>query len=111
TPLYYLRGTALRGAVGAAVAGGLSGPLARLAHSLVVCAAAAVLAIIFCPALLPLVWGWIGHNVVDFFTHHAEAHAHFYPLSDWRFQSPVSYYERDHHARVYMTAEVLFAAT
>jgi hypothetical protein len=110
TPLYLLRGTALRGAVGAAVASGLSGRLARVAHSLLVAASAAVLAILLCPPLLPLVWGWIGHNVVDFFTHHAEAHAHFYPLSEWRFQSPVSYYERDHHARVYMAAEALVAA-
>jgi len=32
------------------------------------------------------------HVALDFPFHHDDAHRHFFPLSDWRFQSPVSYW-------------------
>lgn len=111
TPWHALRGRPLREAIGAATGGPVSGRLARAAHSFVVWAAAAALGLLLLPSLAPLVWGWLGHNAADFFTHHTEAHSHFYPLSDWRFASPVSYYERDHHAVAYTIGEAAAAAT
>jgi len=33
----------------------------------------------------------------DFFLHHDDAHMHFWPLSHWRFISPVSYWNPAHH--------------
>ncbi len=33
------------------------------------------------------------HILGDAFLHHDDAHRHLFPLSDWRFQSPVSYWD------------------
>ncbi len=33
------------------------------------------------------------HIVVDFFVHTADAYAHFWPLTNWRFASPISYWD------------------
>jgi hypothetical protein len=32
------------------------------------------------------------HNIVDFFVHTDDAYRHFYPFSDWKFHSPISYW-------------------
>lgn len=32
------------------------------------------------------------HQVVDFFTHSKDAHMHFWPFSEYRFYSPISYW-------------------
>jgi hypothetical protein len=45
------------------------------------------------------------HAVVDFLCHREDAHMHFWPLSRWRFMSPVSYYERAHFGGWFMLAE------
>jgi len=42
-----------------------------------------------------LLWfliGWLGHAVVDFLTHADNLRPLFWPLSDWEWSSPVSYY-------------------
>jgi hypothetical protein len=36
------------------------------------------------------------HHFADLPLHHEDAHRHFWPLSDYRFISPVSYWDRDH---------------
>lgn len=36
------------------------------------------------------------HSLIDFLTHRDDAHMHFWPLSDWRFRSPVSYWDARH---------------
>ncbi|MEP3890451.1 MAG: hypothetical protein ABJN69_08275 [Hellea sp.] len=38
------------------------------------------------------------HMATDLPVHNHDAYRHFWPFSDWRFISPFSYYERDHHA-------------
>ncbi len=38
------------------------------------------------------------HIAFDFPVHNHDAYAHFWPFSDWKFFSPLSYYEADHHA-------------
>ena len=40
------------------------------------------------------------HFIVDFFTHNDDAHRHFLPLSDYRFESPISYWDRDHYGEL-----------
>lgn len=35
------------------------------------------------------------HIALDFPLHADDAHRHFWPISDWRFQSPVSYWDPD----------------
>ena len=39
------------------------------------------------------------HIAGDLPVHADDAHRHFWPLSDWRFFSPVSYWDRAYHAR------------
>jgi len=34
-----------------------------------------------------------GHALLDFFTHHDDAHSQFFPFSDFKFHSPVSYWD------------------
>lgn len=37
------------------------------------------------------------HSAIDFLVHRDDAHMHFWPLSQWRFRSPVSYWDPRHH--------------
>lgn len=46
------------------------------------------------------------HDVADLLLHHADGHAHFLPFSDWRFSSPVSYWNPAHHGRIFGTLEL-----
>ena len=38
------------------------------------------------------------HLGIDFLTHASDAHKHFWPLMEWRFHSPISYWEQDYYA-------------
>lgn len=38
------------------------------------------------------------HIATDFPLHHDDARRHFWPLSDWVFESPLSYWDSDHNA-------------
>ena len=38
------------------------------------------------------------HLATDFALHHDDARRHFWPASDWVFESPVSYWDSGHHA-------------
>ena len=48
------------------------------------------------------------HAVSDFLVHHNDAHRHFFPLTDWRFQSPVSYWDPRHHGDIFLLGESIF---
>lgn len=37
------------------------------------------------------------HMGLDFPVHHDDAHRHFFPLSDFRFHSPISYWDPNHY--------------
>lgn len=51
------------------------------------------------------------HIACDLPLHHDDGHRHFWPLSDWRFESPVSYWDANHFGRPAAIAElVLFVA-
>lgn len=60
-------------------------------------------------ALLVFSAGALIHSVADLLVHTYDAHAHFLPLSDWVFHSPVSYYQRDHFGREFSLFELGFA--
>lgn len=49
--------------------------------------------------------GWAGHTVTDALTHGSDARPLFWPVSNWRFESPVSYRERERYGRVFALAE------
>ncbi len=40
------------------------------------------------------------HVAMDLPVHVDDAHRHLWPLSDWKFISPISYWDPDHHGRV-----------
>lgn len=40
------------------------------------------------------------HIALDFPLHHDDGRAHFWPLSSWIYESPVSYWDRAHHANL-----------
>jgi hypothetical protein len=39
------------------------------------------------------------HSLGDLPLHHDDAHRHFFPFLDWRFSSPVSYWDPEHHGQ------------
>lgn len=47
------------------------------------------------------------HAAADFFLHVHDGHAHFWPLSDWRFSSPVSYWDPRYYGQYFSVAEIL----
>jgi hypothetical protein len=50
------------------------------------------------------------HALADLPLHHEDAHRHLFPFSDWRFASPLSYWDPRHHGGVGAAAEVLAVA-
>ena len=70
-----------------------------------------------------LVAGWFGrrgwqllfasvllHCLGDLPFHHEDAHRHFYPFSDWRFLSPVSYWDPKRHGNIIAPLELVTAS-
>ncbi|WP_419906073.1 hypothetical protein [Hoeflea sp.] len=59
------------------------------------------------PAALLIVFALAAliHLAADLPVHVNDAHAHFWPLSDWRFRSPVSYWNPQHYGDVFAFAE------
>ena len=51
------------------------------------------------------------HLAGDLPLHADDAHRHFWPLTDWRFHSPISYWDRDHHGGIASVLEALLGAT
>lgn len=49
------------------------------------------------------------HMATDLPVHAHDAYRHFWPLSDWRFYSPFSYYEADHHFGLVSAVEAVIA--
>lgn len=47
------------------------------------------------------------HSVADFLLHNDDAHRHFFPLSDFRFMSPVSYWDPQHFGLIVGPLEAL----
>ncbi|HEY9890125.1 MAG TPA: hypothetical protein V6D02_17085 [Candidatus Obscuribacterales bacterium] len=58
------------------------------------------------PHLLALCSSMLLHQLEDLPLHHDDAHRHFWPLSDYRFFSPVSYWDEDHFGRYGALAEM-----
>jgi hypothetical protein len=46
------------------------------------------------------------HSAADLLLHHEDAHGHLWPLSAWRFRSPVSYWDPAHHGDAFMAFEL-----
>ncbi len=55
--------------------------------------------------LLGFLAGWAGHTIVDFLTHGDDARPLFWPISDWKWASPISYYNPLHYGREFFFVE------
>lgn len=55
--------------------------------------------------LLAFLLGWAGHVLADALTHAEDARPILWPISRRRFRSPISYWERSRHARLFAPAE------
>ena len=55
--------------------------------------------------MFPILLGWAAHVAADALTHGSDARTLFWPISGWRFESPISYRERDRHALPVTIAE------
>ncbi|MEO0382216.1 MAG: cobalamin biosynthesis protein CobQ [Pseudomonadota bacterium] len=61
------------------------------------------------PALTVLGLAALTHLAGDFPVHVDDAHPHFWPLSDWRFRSPISYWDNTFHAQWVSMMELIVA--
>ncbi len=43
--------------------------------------------------------GWFGHTIADFLTHVDDTRPLLWPISDWKWSSPVSYYNPPYHSQ------------
>jgi membrane-bound metal-dependent hydrolase YbcI (DUF457 family) len=64
-------------------------------------------------ALLSFLLGWAGHVAADALTHSSDARPLLWPVSAYRFESPLSYREFDRYALPFTVAEraAVLAAT
>ncbi len=62
------------------------------------------------PFFIALTCSALLHLVSDFALHNDDARLHFWPLSDWRFASPLSYWDSNHHAKWVAPIEGLLTA-
>jgi hypothetical protein len=53
------------------------------------------------PGLAAFIAGWGSHVVIDMLTHRSDGYPIFWPLSGYRFPTPVSYWEQAYHGRAF----------
>jgi hypothetical protein len=59
------------------------------------------------PLIIVLAASMLLHTFADLPLHHDDGHRHFFPFSDWRFVSPVSYWDPAHHGKISGLVELL----
>lgn len=47
------------------------------------------------------------HVTIDFLVHREDAHMQFWPVTAWKFVSPVSYWDRSHYGQYVMVLEIV----
>lgn len=47
------------------------------------------------------------HLLCDFPLHVDDARAHFWPITMWKFESPISYWDSNHHGNIFSIFEIL----
>jgi len=51
------------------------------------------------------------HVMGDLPFHYDDGHRHFFPFSDWRYMSPISYWDPAHYGNIFMPLEILCAVS
>ena len=59
------------------------------------------------PLLFAFFASMLLHTLGDMPLHHEDAHRHFFPFADWRFISPVSYWDPEHHGQLMSQIEFI----
>lgn len=59
------------------------------------------------PTVMVFAGAGLLHLAFDFPLHHDDGRAHFWPLSDWVFRSPLSYWDHRHYAGIISPIEML----
>ena len=60
--------------------------------------------------LIIVLTGMLLHIALDFPFHNDDAHRHFFPISNWRFESPVSYWDPRFHGEIMNIAQIVLVA-
>lgn len=66
-------------------------------------------ALVRSPVLIALCGAALLHLGFDFLLHNDDGRAHFWPMSNWVFQSPVSYWDPDHYGNIAGSIETALA--
>ncbi|MEJ6403517.1 hypothetical protein [Yoonia sp. 2307UL14-13] len=61
------------------------------------------------PVMIALCGAALLHLFLDFPLHHDDGRAHFWPLTNWIFQSPVSYWDRNHYGNIAGPLEIVLS--
>ena len=61
------------------------------------------------PVAIALCGAALLHLFLDLPFHHDDGRAHFWPMTNWIFESPLSYWDRNHHGDLVSTMEILLA--
>lgn len=79
-----------------------------LFHSFPVAILGGVLSLLAKSKGVALFWAsMVLHSLGDFPLHHDDAHRHFFPLWNWRFLSPVSYWDPRFYGEIFTIFEIL----
>jgi hypothetical protein len=80
----------------------------RIDNSMVLWGIALVLGLMWrSPVIIALCGAALLHLVFDFALHHDDGRAHFWPISNWIFASPVSYWDPQHYGGIVGPIETL----
>jgi membrane-bound metal-dependent hydrolase YbcI (DUF457 family) len=61
-------------------------------------------------ALVAAGLGWLSHIIIDMLTHRSDGYPIFYPLSAYRFPTPVSYWEPAYHGQLFAVVDTMLMA-
>lgn len=79
-----------------------------LLHSIPLASFAAIISHYFGWPILELIFiSMVLHSLGDLPVHHDDAHRHFFPLHDYRFISPISYWDPNRYGRVVALIEII----
>lgn len=80
-----------------------------LSHSFIIWPTLFIGAVLFSwPILRWLSLGALMHSVTDFFVHNSDAYAHFWPLSNWKYVSPLSYWDPNYYGILIGRLDAMF---
>ncbi len=82
----------------------------RIDNSMILWGIALVLAFMLrAPILIALCGAAMVHLGLDFLLHNDDGRAHFWPITNWIFQSPVSYWDADHYGNIMGPVEIILS--